>query len=901
MLDLIKRLNEALEGRYEIERQLGEGGMALVYLATDRKHDRKVALKVLKPELAAVVGAERFLAEIKTTANLQHPHILPLYDSGEADGLLFYVMPYVEGESLRDRLNREKQLPVDDATRIAEGVAEALSFAHRQGVVHRDIKPANILLLDGNPVVADFGIALAVREAGGARLTETGLSLGTPYYMSPEQATGDQVVGPPADIYSLGCVLYETLVGAPPFTGSTAQAVLGRIVTGAADRVRGHRGSVPEHVEGAVARSLEKVPGDRFSSAGEFRRALGDPSFRWGQEVADVAPAAPGYWRAAAIGLAALAAILALGMMNMRRTPTSPTPSLQYALHVPPELPSREWIGLAPDASFAVLVYPDEALRERLWLWDFRSGTRSVVEGVEGWPIDPVVSPDGREVMYFDNGDGTLRVSSLEGGVTRTLSSDSRCCGRWGDDGFIYFQGAEPRNIRRVPAIGGAVEEVTQLLAGEVGHTYFHLLPGGDAGVVTIEGDSTVVAVITLATGERSTLAEGMRSYYTESGHLVFASPQGQLMAAPFDSRRLELISVPVPIVDDVATTAVEAKYVLADDGSLLYWQDQAQGALAQFVWVHRDGTVYPPDPGSTFRAGDANQASWSLSPDGRRVAFRVEDEADRMGSILVRDLDDGSVVQLAGLPGDHRSPVFTANGDSVLFASTREADGFPSDIMVAPADGRGDPRTVLETDRGIVEILPSPAGEWLVFRTSAPTSRDIFAIRPGLDTAVTPFAAHPDIHEESPVFSPDGEWLAYTSDESGSRQVVVRRFPEVEGGVWTFDPGEGACCPRWSRDGSEIFLARLDSLVSARVQTAPSFRVTEFNSVMSWPRPPGQVTANFPFVAQPSANGWYGQHPDDGRFLALANSDGFSSQRATRELILVPSFSERLAQLLPN
>ena len=197
MSDPVVRLNAALEGRYAIERELGEGGMATVYLAEDIKHNRKVALKVLKPELAAVVGAERFLTEIKVTANLNHPHILPLHDSGEADGFLFYVMPYLEGESLRDRIDREKQLPVDEAVRIATAVANALDHAHRHKVIHRDIKPANILLQDGEPVVADFGIALAVGAAGGTRLTETGLSLGTPFYMSPEQATGDQPELPP--------------------------------------------------------------------------------------------------------------------------------------------------------------------------------------------------------------------------------------------------------------------------------------------------------------------------------------------------------------------------------------------------------------------------------------------------------------------------------------------------------------------------------------------------------------------------------------------------------------------------------------------------------------------------------------------------------------------------------
>ena len=244
-----ERLKAALADRYQIEREIGSGGMATVYLAQDLKHDRKVAVKVLKPELAAVVGTERFLAEIRTTANLSHPHILPLYDSGEADGFLFYVMPYVEGESLRQRLDRDGQLPVEEAVRIAGHVADALDHAHRHGVIHRDLKPANILFQDGEPVVADFGIALAVSAAGEGRLTETGLSLGTPYYMSPEQAAGDQTPTAASDVYSLGCVLYEMLTGDPPHTGSSAQAILGKILLGEVTRPTKLRRTIPANVE----------------------------------------------------------------------------------------------------------------------------------------------------------------------------------------------------------------------------------------------------------------------------------------------------------------------------------------------------------------------------------------------------------------------------------------------------------------------------------------------------------------------------------------------------------------------------------------------------------------------------------------------------------------------------
>ncbi len=274
MPDTFERLKAALADRYTIERELGSGGMATVYLAEDLKHERKVAVKVLRPELAAALGADRFLREIKITARLTHPHILPLLDSGDANGFLYYVMPYIEGESLRERLAREKQLPMDDAVQIAREVADALGSAHTHDVIHRDIKPENILLEEGHAVVADFGIARAVSAAGSEKLTETGLSIGTPAYMSPEQGSGGTGIDGRSDLYSLGCVLYEMLTGHPPFTGTTAQEILVRHATDPVPSIRAARTTIPEGVEQAVIKALAKVPADRFATASQFAEAL---------------------------------------------------------------------------------------------------------------------------------------------------------------------------------------------------------------------------------------------------------------------------------------------------------------------------------------------------------------------------------------------------------------------------------------------------------------------------------------------------------------------------------------------------------------------------------------------------------------------------------------------------
>ena len=292
-------LAEALAGRYRLEHQIGRGGMAIVYLAHDLRHDRPVALKVLRPELAAALGSERFLREIRLTARLDHPHILPVLDSGEDRGVLWYTMPYVRGETLRDLLQRERQLSLDLALDLAHQIAGALDHAHRDGVVHRDLKPENILLSENQARVADFGVARALDAAGGERITETGLALGTPAYMSPEQAVGESTIDGRSDQYSLGCVLYEMLAGEPPFSGPTPQAVIARRMTGGIPAVRHLRPAVPAAVEQVVTRALAPIPDDRFPSVGEFDRALRSAAFQRG----------PGRWGWIAAAAAAMAAV----------------------------------------------------------------------------------------------------------------------------------------------------------------------------------------------------------------------------------------------------------------------------------------------------------------------------------------------------------------------------------------------------------------------------------------------------------------------------------------------------------------------------------------------------------------------------------------------------------------
>jgi Tol biopolymer transport system component/tRNA A-37 threonylcarbamoyl transferase component Bud32 len=460
MTDL-ERLTTALAEQYRIERKLGAGGMATVYLGEDLRHQRRVAVKVLRPDLSAIVGADRFLNEIRVTANLQHPHILPLYDSGEADKLLFYVMPYVEGDTLRDRLNREKQLPIDEAVRLAKEVASALDYAHRQGVIHRDIKPENILLQDGTALVTDFGIALAVSQAGGKRMTETGLSLGTPYYMSPEQATGDRQIDARSDIYALGAVLYEMLSGDPPHTGSTAQAIIAAVVTEEPRDISTRRPRLAPHIAEAVHRALEKLPADRFASAADFAKALEGPAATTGRFAS--APAARrGRWRWAPGPL--LAAGLVAGLVAGR---------LLFHAAAPHETRTR--LTFTGDASAPAVT------RDGRWLGYIRGRCRSVGTACEGDLVvqelprgTPSVlvagakdmsqaswSPDGATLLLMmrpSSGEPGLYAVPKAGGVARKVA-DAADLFTFADNRTVAFTSRGRRSVQLADIATGDVRD----------------------------------------------------------------------------------------------------------------------------------------------------------------------------------------------------------------------------------------------------------------------------------------------------------------------------------------------------------------------------------------------------------------------------------------------------------
>ena len=418
MTDVSERLSAALADRYRIERELGQGGMATVFLAEDLRHHRKVAIKVLKPDLAAVLGAERFVQEITTTAQLSHPHILPLFDSGEDGGFLYYVMPFVEGETIRTRLNRETQLGIEDAVRITTEVADALDYAHRHGVIHRDIKPENILLHDGRAMVMDFGIALAVSAAAGGRMTETGLSLGTPHYMSPEQATADREITGRSDIYSLASVLYEMLSGEPPHMGTSAQQIIMKIVADVPRPVTELRKSVPPNVAAAVSKALEKLPADRFTTAREFSDALQGRAVP-GTVATYSAPSAPASMARVArhplvLGLAA-ALVAALGFGAMQYSAAhreAPGQTVRFHIDMPwtvhvGNMPNGTNVAVSPDGR--MIAYASDAGST-----DTPGPAGSTCSGWTSWmhtpspgptaAVFPHLSPDGDWIAFQSGG-----------------------------------------------------------------------------------------------------------------------------------------------------------------------------------------------------------------------------------------------------------------------------------------------------------------------------------------------------------------------------------------------------------------------------------------------------------------------------------------------------------------
>ena len=852
MSDVAARLSTALADRYRIERELGQGGMATVYLAHDLRHDRDVAIKVLHPDLGAALGSERFLSEIRTTARLQHPHILPLLDSGEADGLLYYVMPFVTGETLRARLERERQLPLPEAVRIAREVAGALDYAHRHDVIHRDIKPENVLLHDGSALVADFGIALAVHQAGGQRMTQTGLSLGTPQYMSPEQAMGERVIDARSDVYALGALTYEMLAGEPPFTGPTVQAIVAKVLNSEPVPVTSLRRSVPANVAAAVHAALEKLPADRCESAKAFADALADargahtthssldaPVSRTAVRARGAQYVAYGGWAVALIAVAAAAT------MGLRSGRSAPAPVVPLTLDTPNARPDMSRFAVSGDGTrFA--FSNDEGIAYRA------AGQREyrLLAGTESGE-SPSFSPDGEWIVYQANG-VLWKVAVAGGSPVALLARDAPLAGRvsWGEDGSIVFETGSVLAVLR----GGALRVLRK--AGDAQQP--RLTPDGK-GVLYVDNRLRArLMYYDLALDTAFTvLEEAAEAQLLPTGQLIYGSAAGGLYTIRFNQERHGVEGAPSPVVLDMQSDGGVAPFLVTRNGTLVYRAgvDGEHRVLMREASGKVDTLPLAPKVLSYAR----------FSPDGRKLAFTIGAARGANRHTWIYDIERGTLAPLTVEGGGH-SPVWSPDGSRIAFTAegtTTDAE----DLFVQPVDRSTSPVQVLSMP-GDQHASAWPVDTMLVF--SSLTAARTLGVGDGRGQAdiVNPAAKSPTRVYSHAVWgeydvnvSPDGQWAAFTSLESGAPEIQVRRFPNPDaGGRWKVSSGGGQRA-RWSGDGRTIYYQTADNSAIRGVRVTPGspFVVGASETIMTVPamgtgwdvdRATGRIVVTEPVVA---------------------------------------------------
>ena len=871
-------LKAALADRYTLERELGAGGMATVFLAHDPRHNRKVAIKVMHPDLADRIGPERFLKEIQTTANLQHAHILPLFDSGRVQGTVFFVMPYVQGGSLRTRLEQETQLPIADAVRIAGEIAAGLDYAHRQGVIHRDIKPDNVLFHDGRAMLADFGIALAFGDGDGVnRLTKEGLSLGTPQYMSPEQISGEHKLGPRCDVYALGVVLYEMLIGRTPFTGPNVKAVLTKIITDDPSPPVLERKTVPEHVDVAVMRALEKLPADRWQTAAEFAGALTGTG---------VAPRAKSLRAVLPWALVATLA-LALGWLGLRgaarSAPASAGPvrfSVELDSGVVPSFTPIVRLSADGEHLFvsAMVHRREEVLHRRLdrMRVDVVPGAGQGEQGTEN--NRPFVSPDGRWVAYHKQ--GRLRKVQVEGGPPVDLAVSDWAGGSWGRNGKLVYGRSYNTGLWIVSEGGGDERLLTtpDTTEHELGHWWPQILPDGDHVLFTAYRtplEEATIEVVSISSGQRKVLLKGgVFGYYVPTGHLLYAVGE-TIRAAPFDLKRLRVTGPGLPVVDSVAMNLTDgaAAFAVSENGTLAYMPMTSYGTETQVVLVDRKGHETLALP-SSDRYGDPR-----LSPDGNRIAVDIRSPSSA-GDVWVFQVGgSGGGTRLTAEGGRDFGAEWTADGKELIYSS--EHPFYDLYRRVADASRPAEPLQSGTYDRYLGSA--SQDGRLLVFTLSTSGGTQLWTVNLRDKPEPARYFSN-GFNLAHPAFSPDGRWMAYDSDESGHVEVYVQSFPDPNVKRWKVSSAEGSE-PMWTRGGRELVYRKGDTVMTV---------VTDLQNGRSGP--PSMLFAG----AYPDNPGWtrprsYDVSRDGERFLMTKLPSG---QPRPRIAVVLNWFDELRAKV---
>ena len=829
-MDELTRLTTALTGRYQIEREIGKGGMATVYLARDVRHDRRVALKLLNPELGAVLGVERFLSEIRVTANLQHPNLLPLFDSGEVNGLLFYVMPYVDGESLRARIDREKQLTVAESVRIATAVASALDYAHRQGVIHRDLKPDNILIHDGQPLIADFGIALAVSKAGAGRITQTGLSLGTPQYMSPEQAAGDRSIDGRTDIYALGAVTYEMLTGAPPITAPTAQGVIARLMVEEPRPITELRRSVPVHVDSAVRHALEKVPADRFATAHEFGDALnatGDAI-----HIVTRSPSSRRRFVVAAVAIAGIITTTAL-VTRARLSPADIPESFHFTIPIPDgqqlAVNAGAPIAISPDGM--TIAYPATGPRSPMIYVQRLDELRTSAFPAGAIQADLKFSPDGRWISFVSAINRVDRIPTTGGPPTLLARPSDIRATAWSPNGsFVYADsgaiwivdspGSTPRMIVRAPPLPPQGDVVLPFVMPDGKDVLFDYAT--NAGIHLAIASMGAGSTITPLDEDLSNIL-GYRD-----GWLIYGRGLDGIVARRFNQRTRRFSGAAIALQEDAVSQergGVEAS--LSRTGTLTYARGDGSSILEI---LDRRGV---PEP-ATAVSGMYVDPAWS--PDGRKIAIGVPPSSSPESSLWIYDVASRALSRLTAQGTNGIRPAWTADSKRVAFGLSAPLD---TAIWGEAADMSG-PATLFAARPGLQfrEVTFSADEKYAVLRTDARqkgTHADLFVMPLTGTGERRPVPIVQGVaQEEMPSISPDSHWLAYQSDETGRAEIYVRPFPGNGGHVQV--SADGGSEPRWL-DATHIVYRAPRSFWSAALSTASGTpQVTRRDSLFADP-----------------------------------------------------------------
>ncbi len=787
------RLSAALADRYRLDRKLGQGGMAVVYLAEELKHGRKVAIKVLNPELCAVIGRDRFLAEIRTTASLQHPHVLGLIDSGEADGLLYYVMPFVEGETLRARLTREKQLPLDDALQLTREVASALEFAHKLGIVHRDIKPENILLQDGQALVADFGIALAVQQAGGSRMTQTGMSLGTPAYMSPEQAMGERDIDRRSDLYSLAIVLYESLVGEPPYDGATPLAITARKLSEPVPPLRSVREGVPQSVETAIVRALARARADRYRSCAEFTVALEAAPFT-------STPAPRGrdrrmLWLAgSAAGVLLIAGALALTL----RRPLPATVHIGKRTIVATGAGPSLVPDLSPDGKLVTFTSTTGAV-ETVWVQQADGGNPIQVAKQLDNPRFGVFSPAGDRILLMATG-GLFIVPTLGGQARLVVPSRGTRGLLWGtwspDASRIAYVLDDTLFTQRIDSAPTAIAHGAELHSpawspdgrwiafvsgnkftyyGNVAPSALHLVPAVGGPEHAITDSSALNSSPAWLPGSRALLFISNR----DGGRDVYQLP-------------LKASGAPAGAPTRVTTGLDVGRISLSADGRKLAWSVVTRTAN---IWSL---PILPRDSQPMSRARQETSGrqlieNLDISPDSRWLVY----DSDRSGNqdIWRIPLAGGPPEQVTDDPADDFQPAVSPDGREVAFHSMRTGN---RDIFVAPIAGGPATRisTALADD---ADVAWSPDGRALIWESQGRSNAAAWIARRRSDGAWMAPELLPLGRAQNVAWSPDGRWISYADS------VGTALWSPVDGARRRLATGVRMEFYTWAEDGHSL------------------------------------------------------------------------------------------------